>query len=454
MERRMKRTLFGTDGIRGISNKEPMTVETATAIGRAVAYFFKNSSGRHKIVIGKDTRLSGYMFETAISAGIISMGGDVLLVGPLTTPGIAFITVGMRADAGIVISASHNPFFDNGIKVFGRNGFKLPDASEVRLEELLRSPILDEYRPGPDRIGRAYRIDDATGRYVVYLKNTFPKGRTLDGVKMVVDCANGAGYKAAISVFQELGAEVIPLGVEPDGLNINRECGALFPENISREVKAQRAHIGIALDGDGDRIIVVDEKGNELNGDQIIAICALDMLKERNLNKKSVVVTMMSNIGFEIAMKNAGVKVRRTQVGDRYVLEEMRKGGYNLGGEQSGHILFLDHSTTGDGILAALQLLKVMIEEGKPLSELKRVMEPYPQVLLNVEVKKKLPISSLPKTHRLIEAHTRSLDGKGRLYIRYSGTEPLLRIMIEGTDQGVISDMAREIAESASREIG
>ena len=454
MERRMKRTLFGTDGIRGISNKEPMTVETATAIGRAVAYFFKNGSGRHKIVVGKDTRLSGYMFETAISAGIISMGGDVLLVGPLTTPGIAFITVGMRADAGIVISASHNPFFDNGIKVFGGNGFKLPDSSEARLEELMRSPVLDEYRPGPDRIGKAYRLDDATGRYVVYLKNTFPKGKTLDGMKMVVDCANGAGYKSAICVFQELGAEVIPMGVEPDGLNINRECGALFPENIAKEVKAHKAQIGIALDGDGDRLIVVDEKGNELNGDQIMAVCALDMLKEKRLRKKSVIVTMMSNIGFEIAMNNAGIKVKRTEVGDRYVLEEMRKGGYNLGGEQSGHILFLDHSTTGDGILAALQLLKVMVETGKPLSEIKKVMESYPQVLLNVEVKEKVPLSALSKTDKLLQAHSRSLDGRGRLYIRYSGTEPLLRIMVEGTDQRVISDMAREIAETASREIG
>ena len=450
----MKRKLFGTDGIRGISNSEPMTVEMATAIGRAVAYHFKNGSGRHRIVIGKDTRLSGYMFETAISAGIISMGGDVLLVGPLTTPGIAFITASMRADAGIVISASHNPFFDNGIKIFGGDGFKLPDRVEARLEELIKSPILDEYRPGPENIGRATRIDDATGRYVVYLKHTFPAGLTLDGVKMVVDCANGAGYKAAISVFQELGAEVIPLSVEPDGLNINRDCGALFPENVANEVRKQRAHIGIALDGDGDRIIVVDEKGEELNGDQTMAICALDMLHGRNLKKKTVVVTMMSNIGFELAMKNVGIKVRRTQVGDRYILEELRKGGYNFGGEQSGHIIFLDHSTTGDGILAALQLLKVLVEKGRPLSELKNVMESFPQVLLNVEVKKQVPLKSLKKTGSLIKSYSKSLDGKGRLFIRYSGTEPLLRIMVEGTEREQISNIAREIAEVASYEIG
>ncbi|RMG57376.1 MAG: phosphoglucosamine mutase [Deltaproteobacteria bacterium] len=449
----MRRRLFGTDGIRGISNREPMTVETATRVGRAVAYHFKNSHGRHRIVIGKDTRLSGYMFETAIASGIISMGGDVLLVGPLTTPGIAFITSSMRADAGIVISASHNPFYDNGIKIFGGDGFKLPDEEEARIEELMESSILDEYRADPESIGRAYRIDDATGRYVVYLKNTFPRHMTLDGISIVLDCANGAAYRAAPSVFSELGARVHTIGAEPDGLNINRDCGALHPEKVAAEVVKRGAHLGIALDGDGDRIIVVDEKGEEIDGDHILAICALDMLREKRLKKKTVVVTMMSNVGFEIAMKEAGIKVKRTKVGDRYVLEEMRRGNYNLGGEQSGHIIFLDHSTTGDGILAGLQLLKVMVEQGRPLSELKKVMETFPQVLVNVRVEEKIPLAKLQETKRAIEEAERSLDGRGRVFVRYSGTEPLLRVMVEGTDRDEITGIARHIADTAVEEI-
>ncbi len=449
----MRRKLFGTDGIRGISNKEPMTVETATKVGRAVAYYFKNGKGRRRIVIGKDTRLSGYMFETAISAGIISMGGDVLLVGPLTTPGIAFITSSMRADAGIVISASHNPFYDNGIKIFGGDGFKLADEIEARLEEIMDSPVLDEYRAGPENIGRAFRIDDATGRYVVYLKNTFPKNLTLDGISIVLDCANGAGYKAAPAVFSELGARVYTIGVDPDGLNINKECGALHPERVAKEVIKRGADIGIALDGDGDRIIVVDEKGEELNGDHILAICALDMLREKRLKKKAVVVTMMSNIGLEIAMKEAGIRVKRTRVGDRYVLEEMRRGGYNLGGEQSGHIIFTDYSTTGDGILAGLQLLKIMVEKGKPLSELRKICDMFPQVLLNVRVEKKIPLENLKETTSVIKSYEKKLDGRGRVFVRYSGTEPLLRVMVEGTDQDEISKVAGDIADVAMKEI-
>lgn len=449
----MRRKLFGTDGIRGISNSEPMTVETATSVGKAVAYHFRNGVGKHKIVIGKDTRLSGYMFETALSAGITSMGGDVLLVGPLPTPGIAFITSSMRADAGVVISASHNPFYDNGIKIFGADGYKLPDGVEDRIEELMSSSVLNEYRPGPGDIGKALRIDDATGRYVVYLKSTFPKHLTLDGLRIVVDCGNGAGYKAAPSVMEELGAKITVIGGKPDGFNINRECGALYPEQVSNTVLKESAHIGICLDGDGDRCIVVDEKGKELNGDHIMAICGLDMHGEKRLRKKTIVTTMMTNVGFEIAMKDAGVRVKRTAVGDRYVLEGMRRHGYNFGGEQSGHIIFLDHSTTGDGILASLQLLKVMVEKGKPLSELKSIMEDYPQVLLNVEVKKRVPLKQLKNTTRLIQNYEKQIEGKGRLFIRYSGTEPLLRIMVEGDDYTHISEIAQNIAERASEEI-
>ena len=449
----MRRKLFGTDGIRGIANAEPMTVETATAVGRAVAYYFRNSISRHKIVIGKDTRLSGYMFETAISAGIMSMGGDVLLVGPLPTPGIAFITASMRAEAGIVISASHNPFYDNGIKIFGGDGYKLPDEAEGRIEELMTSSILNESRPGPEHIGKAQRIDDATGRYVVYLKNTFPRRRTLDGLKIVVDCGNGAAYRAAPSVFEELGARVFNLGGSPDGFNINKGCGALHPENVSRAIREQGAHIGICLDGDGDRCIIVDEKGEQLNGDHIMAICGIDLAEDKKLKKKTIVSTMMSNIGFELAMAKSGIKVRRTDVGDRYVLEEMRRGSYNFGGEQSGHIIFLDHSTTGDGILASLQILKAIIEKEKPLSELKKVMENFPQVLLNLEVERKVPLKNLKKTTRLIESYEKDLRGKGRLFIRYSGTELLLRIMVEGDDHSDISNIAKHIAEKASDEI-
>ncbi|NIO17104.1 MAG: phosphoglucosamine mutase [Deltaproteobacteria bacterium] len=449
----MRRKLFGTDGIRGIANAEPMTVETATAVGRAVAYHFRNSFGKHKIVIGKDTRLSGYMFETALSAGILSMGGDVLLVGPLTTPGIAFITASMRADAGVVISASHNPFYDNGIKIFGGDGFKLPDDVEGRIEELMTSSILDEHRPGPEDIGKASRIEDATGRYVVYLKSTFPKRLTLDGIKVVVDCGNGAGYRAAPSVFQELGAQVKIIGGNPDGFNINKDCGSLHPENISQMVRDEGANLGICLDGDGDRCIIVDDKGDILNGDHIMAVCGINMLQEKKLKKKTIVATMMSNIGFELAMEKAGVRVKRADVGDRYVIEEMRRGNFNFGGEQSGHIIFLDHATTGDGILASLQLMKVVIQKGRPLSELRKVMEDFPQVLLNLEVDRKIPLRQLRETANLIRDYEKNLIGRGRLYVRYSGTEHLLRIMVEGEDQNDISHIARHIAEKATREI-
>jgi len=440
------RSLFGTDGVRGVANVEPMTGEMAMKIGKATAHLFKNHKRRPKIVIGKDTRLSGYMFETALASGICSMGVDVLLVGPLPTPGIAFITYSMRADAGVVISASHNPFEDNGIKIFSGDGFKLPDALEKRIEELIFSEKIDSFRSSPAEIGKAYRIDDAIGRYVVFLKNSFPKEKKLDGIKIVLDCANGAAYKVAPAVFEELGAEVDAVSVSPDGVNINKNCGALYPEFISSIVKEKNADIGIALDGDGDRAVFVDESGNIVDGDHIMAICALDMIKKEKLKENTLVTTIMSNMGLDKAIKNAGGKIIKTQVGDRYVVEEMLKGGYNLGGEQSGHIIFLDYNTTGDGIITALQVLNIMLESNKPLSELSKVMTPYPQVLLNVPVKEKKNFYDIPQINDSIESAKDSLNSKGRVLIRYSGTEPLVRIMVEGEDKKSINHIANQLA--------
>ncbi len=450
----MKR-LFGTDGVRGVANVHPMTTEMATQLGRAAAYIFKSASKRrHRIVIGKDTRLSGYMLESALVAGICSMGVDVLLVGPLPTPGIANITTSMRADAGVVISASHNPFQDNGIKFFSADGFKLPDEIELRIERLIDSKKIDSLRPTATEVGKAFRIDDAAGRYIVFLKNTFPADLDLAGLKIVLDCANGAAYKVAPAVFEELGAEVIPLGVKPNGSNINAGCGSLHPEMISEAVKSHRADIGIALDGDADRVIVCDEFGNEVNGDQIMAICATDMLARRTLKKKTLVATVMSNMGLDIALRRAGGKIIKTAVGDRYVVEEMRKGGYNLGGEQSGHLIFLDSNTTGDGVLAALQLLAVMRRRGRPLSELAGVMIPLPQVLLNVRVKERKDIMTLPKVAAAIHDVEQKLGDEGRVLIRYSGTEPLLRIMLEGQDKYEITAWANEIGDLVKQQIG
>ncbi len=450
----MKR-LFGTDGVRGVANVHPMTTEMATQLGRAAAYIFKSASKRrHRIVIGKDTRLSGYMLESALVAGICSMGVDVLLVGPLPTPGIANITTSMRADAGVVISASHNPFQDNGIKFFSADGFKLPDEIELRIERLIDSKKIDSLRPTANEVGKAFRIDDAAGRYIVFLKNTFPADLDLAGLKIVLDCANGAAYKVAPAVFEELGAEVIPLGVKPNGSNINAGCGSLHPEMISEAVKSHRADIGIALDGDADRVIVCDEFGNEVNGDQIMAICATDMLQRKTLKKKTLVATVMSNMGLDIALRSAGGQIVKTAVGDRYVVEEMRKGGYNLGGEQSGHLIFLDSNTTGDGVLAALQLLAVMRRRGRPLSELAGVMIPLPQVLLNVRVKERKDIMTLPKVAAAIHDVEQKLGDEGRVLIRYSGTEPLLRIMLEGQDKYEITAWANEIGDLVKQQIG
>jgi len=418
----------------------------AMQVGRGVAYIFKNKKRRHKIVIGKDTRLSGYMLENALVAGICSMGVDVLLVGPLPTPGIAFITASMRADAGIVISASHNPFQDNGIKIFSGNGFKLPDDLELKIEELIFSEKIDSLRPTAAEIGKAYRVDDAVGRYVVHLKNSFPKDLTLDGVKIVLDCAHGAAYKVAPAVFEELGAEVIALGVEPNGENINYQCGSLHPHLVMEKVQECQADIGISLDGDADRAIFADEQGNLVDGDQIMAICAHDLKKKKRLNHNTLVATVMSNMGLDLAMKEKGIKVVRTQVGDRYVVEEMNRGGYNLGGEQSGHFIFLDYNTTGDGVLSALQVLAVMKRENKKLSELSTIMMKFPQVLINVPVREKRDPAQIPELAKLLKNIKEKLANKGRLLVRPSGTENLMRVMVEGEDKEKINAYAQEIA--------
>ncbi len=442
------RKLFGTDGVRGVANIYPMTAEVALQLGRALAHVIKYGPGRHRIVVGKDTRLSGYLLEYAITAGICSMGVDVLLLGPMPTPGIAFITHSMRADAGVVISASHNPYQDNGIKFFKGDGYKLPDEIEAHIESLLTQGEFEETRPTATEIGQAFRIDDARGRYISYLKSTFPKELELDGLKIVVDCAHGATYRVAPEVLEELGAEIISIGVRPNGRNINRLCGATHPEGMARLVARYQADLGIAFDGDGDRCIMVDHKGRIVDGDHILAICALDMQRRQTLKRKTVVATVMSNLGLEVALKNHGLKLVRTQVGDRYVLETMLKGGYNLGGEQSGHLVFLNHSTTGDGILTALRLLAVMLREQKPLAELADCMEVYPQVLLNLKVKERRDLGTVPQAQKAIQAAEKRLQGRGRLLVRFSGTEPLLRVMVEGEKPAEINEVAQELVHT------
>jgi phosphoglucosamine mutase len=428
-----------------------MTAEMALQLGRALAYIVRSGPHRHRIVIGKDTRLSGYLIEQAIASGICSMGVDVMLCGPLPTPGIAFITNSMRADAGVVISASHNPYQDNGIKFFSRDGFKLPDETELRIEQLVLeeggSPELQALRPTAHRIGKAQRIDDAVGRYVVFLKSLFPRDLTLDGLAVVVDCANGAAYRVAPAVFGELGARVVTLSARPDGKNINDGCGAVHPEAMARAVVKHRAQIGIALDGDADRVIVADERGRLVDGDAIMAVVGRDLLRRRALAKRTVVATVMSNVGLERALRRAGGRVVRTPVGDRHVVDEMRRGGFNFGGEQSGHLVFLDHVTTGDGVCAALNLLEVMLRQGKRLSELAATFEPVPQVQLNVPVREKRPLAALPGLQRAIRGAERALGGDGRVLVRYSGTEDKARVLVEGTN-------ARRIAEHAERIAG
>ncbi|MCB2182250.1 MAG: phosphoglucosamine mutase [Desulfobulbaceae bacterium] len=439
------RRLFGTDGVRGVANTYPMTTEIAMQIGRGIAFQVKSQRHGHRIVIGKDTRLSCYMLENALSAGICSMGVDVLLCGPLPTPGIAFITTSMRADAGVVISASHNPFQDNGIKIFSRDGFKLPDEKELDIEDLIFSQKMAALRPVADEVGKAARIEDARGRYIVFLKNTFPKNYTLDDFHVVLDCANGATYGVAPYVFEELGAKVTKIAVEPDGKNINHECGALHPQIMAKKVRELGADMGIALDGDGDRLIVADEKGEIVNGDHIMAICAADLLSKKKLKKKTLVSTVMSNMGLELAMNGMGAKLVRAQVGDRYVVELMRQHKYSFGGEQSGHLIFLDHNTTGDGILAALQLLSIMIKRNKPLSELSTIMESFPQVLKNVRTSRKIDLDLVPDFNSTVEKMENKLGNDGRILVRLSGTEPVVRVMLEGKHLDTIDAMADEL---------
>ena len=442
------RKLFGTDGVRGVANVYPMTAEVALQLGRALAYVIKFGSGRHRIVVGKDTRVSGYLLEYATVAGICSMGVDALLLGPFPTPGIAFITSSMRADAGVVISASHNPYQDNGIKFFSGNGFKLPDELEARIEVLMTQPEVEGACPTATEVGQAFRMDDARGRYISFLKSTFPKEMELDGLKIVVDCAHGATYRIAPEIFTELGAEVIPMGVRPNGRNINHKCGATSPETMATLVKRHGADLGIAFDGDGDRVIMVDHRGEIVDGDHIMGICAQDMLERGTLRRKTVVGTVMTNLGLELALKDRGIRLLRTPVGDRYVVEAMLKGGYNLGGEQSGHMVFLNYTTTGDGILTALRLLSVMLRKDKPLAELASFLQKCPQILINVEVKERKDLKTLPQARHAIQEAEKRLGPQGRLLVRYSGTEPKLRVMTEGEDESLIRQVAQDLAQA------
>jgi phosphoglucosamine mutase len=443
------RKLFGTDGVRGVANVYPMTSEMALKIGRAVSHVFKERHGRGRIVVGKDTRLSGYMLETAIASGVCSTGLDVWLVGPLPTPGIAFITRSMRADAGIVISASHNPYQDNGIKIFSGEGFKLPDELEHEIERIIMDGSIDELRPVASEIGKAHRIDDAVGRYIVFLKNTFPQELSLTGLTLVVDCANGATYKVAPAVFEELGAHVIPFCVEPDGENINKACGTLHPAALREQVLKKHAHVGVAFDGDGDRVLFVDEKGEIVDGDALMVMCGKYLREKGRLQKNTVVATIASNMGVEVCLKKSGIKVLRTDVGDRYVLERMLADGLNFGGEKSGHVVFLDHNTTGDGMVSALKALTVMMETGMTLHELNKGFEEFPQVELNVKVARKKPLDSMPELQKTIKSVEKALKNRGRVVVRYSGTEMLLRIMVEGTDRDKVRKYAGEIGEKA-----
>lgn len=450
-----KRRLFGTDGIRGQANAGVMTVETAVSVGRAVGAIFDARRDRPRVLIGKDTRRSCYLFEMALTAGACSVGAEPYLLGPLPTPGIAFMVTGMRADVGVVISASHNPYQDNGIKLFGPDGYKLPDEVELSIEQWIADDAKQAaaIAVGED-IGRAWRIEDSRGRYIVYLKTTFPNDLTLDGMKVALDCANGAGYKVAPAVFEELGGEVVPIGVSPNGLNINMGCGALHTDNLAKLVVEHGCHIGVALDGDADRCILIDEKGEVVDGDQILAMIATRMARTGSLARNTLVVTVMSNYGLEMAMRDHGIRLLRTDVGDRYVVEAMRSGGYNFGGEQSGHVVNFDHGTTGDGVQTALQVMAIMQREGRPLSELKQVMIPTPQTLLNIKVRDKPPVSSLPSVAREIIHAEKELEGTGRVLVRYSGTEKKCRVMVEGQDAQAVQAHARRIAEAIEQSIG
>jgi len=440
----MTRKFFGTDGIRGLTNREPMTAETALRVGQAAGAHFLRGDHRHRVVIGKDTRLSGYMMESAMVAGFTSVGMDVVLLGPMPTPAVAMLTRSMRADLGVMISASHNPFADNGIKLFGPDGYKLSDKDEAAIERQLEQGAR---LVAAEKIGRARRIDDARGRYVHHVKSTFPERMRLDGLKIAVDCANGAAYHVAPDALWELGADVIPLGVNPDGININDECGSTHPELLQETVVASGADIGLALDGDADRLIVVDEKGQIIDGDQMMALVGLDLHRRGELRGGSVVATVMSNLGLERRLGEEGIGLLRTAVGDRYVLEAMREKGCNVGGEQSGHIILSDHSTTGDGIVAALQVLAAMVSAGKPASELLHQFERVPQLLKNVRFEGGAPLEDEQVRNRISAAES-ELNGRGRLVIRKSGTEPLIRVMAEGDDMALVERLVADICEA------
>jgi phosphoglucosamine mutase len=453
--------IFGTDGVRGTANIEPVTAETALKLGRAAAHVFKNLNkqargrGKHKIVIGKDTRLSGYMLENAISSGILSMGVDVLFIGPLPTPGVAYITRSLRADAGIVITASHNPYADNGIKFFRADGYKLDDKIEEEIEQLVFSGEIEKVRPTAGEIGKAVRIDDALGRYIEFAKACFPKNLTLENLRIVVDCGHGAAYKSTPCVLHELGAEVIVFGNHPDGMNINKDCGSMFPENFCAKVIKHQAHLGIAHDGDADRVLLCDENGKLIDGDDVMAIAALDMLAQKSLAEKTLAATVMSNAGLEVAIKNAGGKIVRTSVGDKNVIDEMLKHGFNFGGEQSGHLIFRDFSTTGDGLVAALQILRIMREKNQLLSKLAKCWTRFPQLVTNVKVREKIPFEKLDGVLKLVSAaETELKSAGGRVLLRYSGTEPKARLLLEGRDAKALKDWSQKICGAIQKQIG
>ena len=454
LDRAPSTKLFGTDGIRGVANSEPITPEAALRVGRALTAVCRNRPGRPSIVVGTDTRLSGYMLEAALASGVCSMGGDVLLVGSMPTPGIAFLTRSLRADAGVVISASHNPFQDNGIKIFSRDGFKPPDAVEDEISELVLNHTIDDERPTAGSVGKAVRIDDALGRYQTFVKNAFPPHLTLNGIKVVIDCANGAAYTIAPAVLAELGAEVIPIGTAPNGTNINLDCGALYPQRVQQLVREHGAQVGITLDGDADRAILVDETGVVVDGDAILAIAAQAHLQQGTLPHKTIVATVMSNLGLEIALRQMGGKLVRTPVGDRYVVEEMLRGGYRIGGEQSGHIIFFNLNTTGDGIATFLSLLAILIQRQQPLSELRQLMRRYPQTLINVRVRERQDLRTIEPVSHVIQQVVDKLGGTGRLVVRYSGTEPLLRIMVEGEDESLVRSYGEEVADAVRTHLG
>lgn len=456
-----KTKIFGTDGVRGTANVEPVTAETALKLGRAAAHVFKNletqsrGRGKHKIVLGKDTRLSGYMLENAISSGILSMGVDVLFIGPLPTPGVAYVTRSLRADAGIVITASHNPYADNGIKFFRADGYKLDDTIEDKIEDLVFSDDIENIRPSAEEIGKAVRIDDALGRYIEFAKAGFPRGLTLEGLRVVVDCANGAAYKATPCVLRELGAEVIVYGNQPDGRNINKNCGSMHPQTLCRQVVEHKAHLGIAHDGDADRVLLCDERGQLIDGDDIMAIAALEMLAEKSLAKKTLVATVMSNAGLEAAIKSAGGKMLRTAVGDKNVIDEMLRSGFNFGGEQSGHLIFRDFGTTGDGLVAALQILRIMQAKQQPLSKLAKCWTRFPQLVTNVIVREKKPFAELDGVSKLVAAAEKELQAQGgRLLLRYSGTEPKARLLVEGRNVASLKKWSQKICSALQKQVG